>query len=86
MRAPAQLAAGARADAQAPADPAPTGATELRPQHIGELRTHQQPEKAALQRTDISGHTRLLADFRVLLAQMPGNRVLQDLGEGPVSR
>jgi DNA-binding GntR family transcriptional regulator len=61
-------------------------ATELTPQHIGELRTHLQSEQAAVQRTDISGRTRLLADFHVLLAQMLGNQALAEILQDLVSR
>ncbi len=61
-------------------------ATELAPRHIAELRTHLQAEKAAVQRTDISGRTRLLADFHVLLAQMLGNQALAEMLQDLVSR
>ena len=44
--------------------------------HIAELRAHLVAEKAAIQITDVSGRTRLLADFHVLIAQMLGNEVL----------
>jgi DNA-binding GntR family transcriptional regulator len=43
---------------------------------------HLNAERAAIGRTDISGRTRLLADFHVVLARMFGNDVLaQLLGE-----
>ena len=43
---------------------------------IAQLRAHLQAEQAAVKRTDVSGRTRLLADFHVLLARMLGNEVL----------
>ena len=46
---------------------------------VAELRAHLQAERAAVQRTDISGRTRLLADFHVVLARMMGNEVLAQL-------
>lgn len=46
---------------------------------IAELRQHLKAEAAAVARTDVSGRTRLLADFHVLLARMLGNHVLADL-------
>jgi DNA-binding GntR family transcriptional regulator len=49
---------------------------------IAELRAHLRDEREAVNRTDISGRTRLLADFHVALARMLGNAVLaQLLGE-----
>ena len=61
-------------------------ASELGPQHITDLRAHLLAERAAVQRTDISGRTRLLADFHVLLAQMLGNQALAEILEDLVSR
>ncbi len=61
-------------------------ATELAAKHITELRAHLQSERAAVQRTDISGRTRLLADFHVLLAQMLGNQALAEILQDLVSR
>ncbi|HOM14745.1 MAG TPA: GntR family transcriptional regulator [Rubrivivax sp.] len=46
---------------------------------IAELRAHLAAEAAAVARTDVSGRTRLLADFHVVLARMLGNHVLADL-------
>lgn len=46
---------------------------------IAELRVHLNGERAAMARTDISGRTRLLADFHVVLARMLGNEVLAQL-------
>jgi DNA-binding GntR family transcriptional regulator len=61
-------------------------ATELTPSHIALLRAHLQAEKSAVQRTDVSGRTRLLADFHVLLAQMLGNQALAEMLQDLVSR
>ena len=41
----------------------------ITPAQIAELRTHLRDEQAAVQRTDVSGRTRLLADFHVVLAR-----------------
>ena len=46
---------------------------------IAELRAHLKAEGQAVARTDVSGRTRLLADFHVVLARMLGNQVLADL-------
>ncbi len=43
---------------------------------IAQLRSHLRDEQQAIKRTDVSGRTRLLADFHVLLARMLGNEVL----------
>ena len=51
-------------------------AVALKPEQIAELRAHLVAEKAAIQITDVSGRTRLLADFHVVLAQMLGNEAL----------
>lgn len=49
---------------------------------IAELREHLRAERAAVTRTDVTGRTRLLADFHVVLARMLGNEVLAHmLGE-----
>jgi DNA-binding GntR family transcriptional regulator len=61
-------------------------ATELTPAQIGELRTHLQAESLAVKRTDVSGRTRLLADFHVVIARMLGNDVLADMLGDLVSR
>jgi DNA-binding GntR family transcriptional regulator len=50
-----------------------TSITDLQ---IAQLRAHLRDEQDAIQRTDVSGRTRLLADFHVLLARMLGNEVL----------
>ena len=53
---------------------------------LAELRAHLRDERAAVARTDISGRTRLLADFHVVLARMLGNEVLAELLEDLLSR
>ena len=61
-------------------------AAELTDAQIAELRAHLKAEAQALQRTDVSGRTRLLADFHVVIAQMLGNQVLARLLGDLVSR
>jgi DNA-binding GntR family transcriptional regulator len=61
-------------------------ATELTPEQITELRAHLKAEADAVKRTDVSGRTRLLADFHVVVAQMLGNEVLADMIGDLVSR
>ena len=46
---------------------------------IAELRRHLQAQAEAVSSTNVSGRTRLLADFHLVLAQMLGNRVLSQL-------
>ena len=46
---------------------------------IAELRAHLRDEAAAVNRTDVPGRTRLLADFHTVLARMLGNEVLAQL-------
>lgn len=53
---------------------------------IAELRQHVKAEAAAVARTDVSGRTRLLADFHVVLARMLGNQVLADMLEDLLTR
>ena len=49
---------------------------------VAELRRHLRDEQAAVAKTDVSGRTRLLADFHSVLAKMLGNEVLgQMLGD-----
>ena len=43
------------------------------------LRAHLQQEREAVNRVDVSGRTRLLADFHVVLARLLGNEVLAEL-------
>jgi len=61
-------------------------AAELSDAQIAELRVHLKAEAQALQRTDVSGRTRLLADFHVVIAQMLGNAVLARMLGDLVSR
>jgi DNA-binding GntR family transcriptional regulator len=58
----------------------------LAPEQLAELRTHLAAEQEAVRRTDISGRTRLLADFHVLIAAMLGNAVLAAMLTELVSR
>ena len=53
---------------------------------IAELRAHLRDESAAVARTDVSGRTRLLADFHVVLARLLGNEVLAELLADLLSR
>jgi DNA-binding GntR family transcriptional regulator len=46
---------------------------------VAELRRHLREESEAVGRTDVTGRTRLLADFHVVLARMLGNEVLAQL-------
>ena len=64
----------------------PRAATELSKAQIAELRAHLKDEEAAVRRTDVSGRTRLLADFHVVLARMLGNDVLAHILGELVSR
>jgi len=61
-------------------------ATALTPAQVAELRAHLKAEADALRRTDVSGRTRLLADFHVVIAQMLGNAVLAGMLGDLVSR
>ena len=53
---------------------------------IAALRAHLRHEREAVARTDVSGRTRLLADFHVVLARMLGNEVLAELLADLLSR
>lgn len=61
-------------------------ATELTDAQITELRAHLAAEAAAVQRTDVAGRTRLLADFHVVIARLLGNQVLAGILGDLVSR
>jgi DNA-binding GntR family transcriptional regulator len=54
-------------------------AARITARQVAELRRHCKAEREAVQRTDVPGRTRLLADFHVLLARMLGNEVLAQL-------
>lgn len=53
---------------------------------VAELRRHLRHERDAVARTDVTGRTRLLADFHGVVARMLGNDVLADLLEDLLSR
>ena len=53
---------------------------------VVQLRQHLRREAEALARTDVTGRTRLLADFHVVLARMLGNEVLAQLLADLLSR
>jgi DNA-binding GntR family transcriptional regulator len=53
---------------------------------VAELRRHLDDERAAVGRADVSGRTRLLADFHVVLARLLGNEVLAALLADLLSR
>jgi DNA-binding GntR family transcriptional regulator len=61
-------------------------ATEFDAGRIAALRAHLRDEQLAVQRTDVSGRTRLLADFHVVIARMLGNEVLADMLTDLVTR
>ena len=61
-------------------------ATEFGAAQIAELRAHLKAESLAVQRTDVPGRTRLLADFHVVIARMLGNEVLAHMLGDLVSR
>jgi len=60
--------------------------TQITPEQLATLRDHLQAEAQAIARTDVSGRTRLLADFHTLLARMLGNEVLAELLADLLSR
>ncbi len=53
---------------------------------VAELRAHLREERGAVARVDVSGRTRLLADFHVILARLLGNEVLAELVADLLSR
>ena len=61
-------------------------AGRITPAQVKTLRAHLKQEREAIKRTDVSGRTRLLADFHVLLARMLGNEVLAQLLSDLLSR
>jgi DNA-binding GntR family transcriptional regulator len=61
-------------------------AAKITPQQIARLRAHLADEHSAVERTDVSGRTRLLGDFHVILAGMLGNDVLTHLLADLLSR
>jgi DNA-binding GntR family transcriptional regulator len=61
-------------------------AAQITDAQIAELRAHLRDERGAVARADVSGRTRLLADFHVVLARMLGNEVLAELVADLLSR
>ena len=61
-------------------------AATITPAQVAELRAHLADEHASVRRIDVSGRTRLLADFHVVLARMLGNDTLADLLTDLLSR
>ncbi|HEX6708480.1 MAG TPA: GntR family transcriptional regulator [Albitalea sp.] len=55
-------------------------------EQLAGLRRHLKSEREAVARTDVSGRTRLLADFHVVLARLMGNEVLAQLLADLLSR
>lgn len=53
---------------------------------LEQLRGHLRDERQAVTRSDVSGRTRLLADFHVVLARLLGNEVLAELIADLLSR
>jgi len=53
---------------------------------VAQLRAHLREEQQAVTQADVSGRTRLLADFHVVLARMLGNEVLAELVADLLSR
>lgn len=51
----------------------------IQPAQVQALREHLRREADALARGDVTGRTRLLAEFHVLMARLLGNEVLADL-------
>lgn len=58
----------------------------ITPAQVATLRQHLREERDAVARTDVTGRTRLLADFHVVLARLLGNEVLADLLADLLSR
>jgi DNA-binding GntR family transcriptional regulator len=61
-------------------------ASAISQEQIAALRAHLAAERKSVARADVSGRTRLLADFHVLLARMLGNEVLAQLLSDLLSR
>ena len=53
---------------------------------LAQLRAHLREERVAVARVDVTGRTRLLADFHVVLARLLGNEVLAELIADLLSR
>jgi DNA-binding GntR family transcriptional regulator len=54
-------------------------AATITPEQVAALRAHLAAEQASVRRIDVSGRTRLLADFHGVLAGMIGNHTLVEL-------
>jgi DNA-binding GntR family transcriptional regulator len=54
-------------------------AASITPEQVAALRAHLADEQASVRRIDVSGRTRLLADFHGVLAGMIGNNTLVEL-------
>lgn len=61
-------------------------AREITDAQLAELRGHLRHERQAVAHEDVSGRTRLLADFHVVLARLLGNEVLAQLIADLLSR
>ena len=61
-------------------------AASITPEQVKALRAHLADEQASVRRSDVSGRTRLLADFHGLLAGMIGNETLVELLADLLSR
>lgn len=55
-------------------------------EQVAQLRQHLVDEAAAVNRSDVNGRTRLLADFHVVLARQLGNQVLAQMVADLLSR
>ncbi len=63
-----------------------TLATTISDAQLAQLRAHLRDERLAVARADVTGRTRLLADFHVVLARLMGNEVLAELIADLLSR
>jgi DNA-binding GntR family transcriptional regulator len=54
-------------------------AAQITDAQLAQLRAHLRDERQAVSRADVTGRTRLLADFHVVLARLLGNEVLAEL-------
>ena len=61
-------------------------AAQITDRQVDQLRAHLRDERQAVVRSDVSGRTRLLADFHVVLARQLGNEVLAELIADLLSR
>jgi DNA-binding GntR family transcriptional regulator len=61
-------------------------AAQITDRQVEQLRLHLRDERQAVSRVDVSGRTRLLADFHVVLARLLGNEVLAELIADLLSR